>query len=380
MDNLKNTYHLDHVYQTETASPAQSLDFTKIIPEELVIEIFSCLDISDLERASLVNREWNRLANDNILWKKIYFAIERFPAIHFPMTSYKSTVKVFYLLALEKAKQIPSIPQKLVEGPKSISQFHQLQNKFISHERCKQLARYIKHLPNAAPPKIASILHAVDNDIITDQTFFRLMGWVKAQDIKHVWQKVAAEAHPNIDIDESQFEICDWEKFNTAFADWMERGGETVKNLQKLDLSSCNLAYIPTCLEKLTNLKTLFLNNNSLTELPESLGNLRQLTRLNLEGNYLTRLPASLANHPNLSSLSIGQNKLSALPDLIKDLKNLSELRIDFILLDSFISSPKNLERLEIVINRHELPLLGLFQLPVGNYTVEPLIHGSVHG
>eukprot|EP01122_Echinamoeba_exundans_P000419 TRINITY_DN10373_c0_g1_i1.p1 TRINITY_DN10373_c0_g1~~TRINITY_DN10373_c0_g1_i1.p1 ORF type:complete len:462 (+),score=43.34 TRINITY_DN10373_c0_g1_i1:150-1535(+) len=55
---------------------ADFLDF-QALPEEVLIQIFSCFDVLDLSRTALVCSDWHRLSVDTSLWRRLAF-------VHFP--------------------------------------------------------------------------------------------------------------------------------------------------------------------------------------------------------------------------------------------------------------------------------------------------------
>lgn len=46
-------------------------DFTKILPKDHSLQVFSYLGITSLLRSSYVNKKWNQLTSDDFLWKKV---------------------------------------------------------------------------------------------------------------------------------------------------------------------------------------------------------------------------------------------------------------------------------------------------------------------
>ena len=49
------------------------IDFTQLIPEELIVKIFSYFDLETLGRICLVNKKWKQLAIDPNLWKNVVY-------------------------------------------------------------------------------------------------------------------------------------------------------------------------------------------------------------------------------------------------------------------------------------------------------------------
>jgi Leucine-rich repeat (LRR) protein len=112
--------------------------------------------------------------------------------------------------------------------------------------------------------------------------------------------------------------------------------------VDKLDLSSNQLTYLPESIGNLTNLTWLKLGGNTYDRdelgnrtdeldwalfnkikiLPESIGNLNKLTSLNVSSNQLTTLPESIGILSELTSLNVSSNQLTTLPESIGNLTN----------------------------------------------------------
>ncbi|MBO7642498.1 MAG: leucine-rich repeat domain-containing protein [Alphaproteobacteria bacterium] len=85
------------------------------------------------------------------------------------------------------------------------------------------------------------------------------------------------------------------------------------RNIEGLDLSSCNLTFLPEGVGNLKNLRKLNLSYNNLTSLPKGIGNLTKLENLYLRKNQLTELPAEIYALPKLKELDIRNNPLEKL-------------------------------------------------------------------
>ncbi|MGF1486954.1 MAG: leucine-rich repeat domain-containing protein [Prochloraceae cyanobacterium] len=116
-----------------------------------------------------------------------------------------------------------------------------------------------------------------------------------------------------------------------------------LKQLDKLDLSSKELATLPDPLIDLINLHSLNLAYNKLKNLPEYLKTLTNLAWLNLSYNQLVSIPESLGNLTNLTHLNLDKNKLTVIPKNLGDLINLTELYLKY---NQLVSIPESLGNL----------------------------------
>ncbi|KAJ3439074.1 f-box/wd repeat-containing protein [Anaeramoeba flamelloides] len=64
----KHCYHILKQDLVESQDKSLISDFTQILPDELIMEIFSYLSVKNLCKCNLVSRNWNRLSNDDLLW------------------------------------------------------------------------------------------------------------------------------------------------------------------------------------------------------------------------------------------------------------------------------------------------------------------------
>lgn len=83
--------------------------------------------------------------------------------------------------------------------------------------------------------------------------------------------------------------------------------------LQKVDLSNCNLDSLPPELALCTRLVELNLSDNNLSEIPPYFSGFPLLKELNLQENKFTGLPRSLADAPALERLLLAQNPITQL-------------------------------------------------------------------
>ena len=97
-------------------------------------------------------------------------------------------------------------------------------------------------------------------------------------------------------------------------------------NLKVLDLSYCNIKYLPTELFLVTSLISLNLSCNNICVLSKDISKLGNLQRLKLNDNKLADLPKEISLLLNLKELHLHNNRLLRLPKVIWHLINLEEL------------------------------------------------------
>ena len=106
---------------------------------------------------------------------------------------------------------------------------------------------------------------------------------------------------------------------------------ESIKNcklLQYVNLNNNKLGTLPKAICELIMLKTLNLERNNLVTLPREIENLTMLEYLDLTLNKLQTIPETIRNISTLKSLLLGRNKLRNLPCALGQLHNLERLDI----------------------------------------------------
>lgn len=81
-----------HHYNNKEIS-MESRKETPALPHELWLEIFSYLNMKELDQAALVCHTWNQLSSDNIIWKKFNTLTSTQPADQFRPTFFKKVIK-----------------------------------------------------------------------------------------------------------------------------------------------------------------------------------------------------------------------------------------------------------------------------------------------
>ncbi|KAJ6760790.1 PLANT INTRACELLULAR RAS-GROUP-RELATED LRR PROTEIN 1 [Salix purpurea] len=148
------------------------------------------------------------------------------------------------------------------------------------------------------------------------------------------------------------------------------------KGIERVDLSSRRLRFLPEGFGRVVGLKALNLSNNQLQAIPDSIAGLEILEELNLASNLLEALPDSIGLLQNLKILDVSSNKIEVLPDTICHCRSLLELDVSFNCLTYLPTNigyeMPNLQRLSIQLNK-------IFSLPTSIGEMRSLQHLDAH-
>jgi Leucine-rich repeat (LRR) protein len=165
---------------------------------------------------------------------------------------------------------------------------------------------------------------------------------------------------------------------NSVLQTIVVRGGKQqrhfarVKNLEKLDLSSCTLTSIPKKIHKNRQLKNLLLNQNAinlsstktkanyrlekiemmenkLKEIPSMIARFPNLKSLVLNGNEIATISPAIAQLSKLETLSFYKNNLKAIPEGVYALSNLKQIDLYYNQLERVDERISNLQNLEVL-------------------------------
>jgi len=140
---------------------------------------------------------------------------------------------------------------------------------------------------------------------------------------------------------------------NETIIDRIKKAGD--KKILKLDLSCCELEYIPDEVFDLTHLTVLtlggrFNESNRIQELPTEISRLENLQVLDLRNNRLQKLPEEISQLKNLQRLDLSNNRLKQFPKKISDLKSLKYLNASWNQLEILPAEIFKLENLESLL------------------------------
>jgi len=110
--------------------------------------------------------------------------------------------------------------------------------------------------------------------------------------------------------------LISWAKEMKIPSNIFPRNKEELQLVEKLDLSKCNLEFIPGAIKVLTALKEINLSFNKLTSLPRELCFLKNLEKLWIPYNYIREIPNEIVMLKNLKEFVAISNYLTKLPDM----------------------------------------------------------------
>jgi Leucine-rich repeat (LRR) protein len=136
-----------------------------------------------------------------------------------------------------------------------------------------------------------------------------------------------------------------------------QRNFARLKNLEKLDLSSCNLTSLPKKLHKNTDLKNLLLNQNSINLSATKVKNNYSVEKIEMQENKLTVIPDMIAKFPNLKSLVLNGNEIATVSPAIAQLSKLETLSLyknNLTSIPEGVYSLANLKQIDLYYNQLE--------------------------
>jgi len=250
------------------------------VTQEVLVEIFKHLDPPDLEKVSLVNQLFHRIALSDLLWKPIA------QEINCPINE---NVAVY------------------------------IQVKFFN------IRKIINNFPGN-PKDIQQIANNLQIPMIQRIKF--LQEYRRARDIIVVWEKLAKKIKkkvPNLYKLKSSEKMINKSK---GFNKWCHSHKNKLSRIQELIIHNSHLSSLPKEIGMLTQLQDLQLNNNYLSFLPPEIWELTQLNSIILWDNQLPFLPQKIEKLTELDFLDLSKNQLSSLPPEIGKLTKLNTLQL----------------------------------------------------
>ena len=245
---------------TQTMNINNILNCLQLFPRVVLLNIYHNLDIKSLYNCSLVNKHFNKLFNNDILWDKLicdHYGIECV-----------NRIKLDYNIG------------KSLTVYKNVGDLLYINKRFHLNETFEELLDYeelslFNYGMVSLPKEIRSLVNLT-----------------------------------YLDLD------------NNKLISLPKEIGSLV-NLKELFISNNKLTKLPKEIGSLVNLQDLAAFSNELTELPTEIGSLVNLLYVNLNYNKLTKLPEEIGQLVNLQYIDIRNNPMTELPKGLRKIDNL---------------------------------------------------------
>lgn len=151
-----------------------------------------------------------------------------------------------------------------------------------------------------------------------------------------------------------------------------------LKNLKYLNISECNLRYIPSVIWLIVSIENLNISRNKITMLISEVGNLGNLKKLNLTQCDIATLPAEIGFCENLEEILLFGNEIENLPETLKECHKLRELKLNYhsfhALLDGYMADLIREGKIKsehipmVIFELENLELLDLSATKINNF------------
>jgi len=229
-------------------------------------------------------------------------------------------------------------------------------NYLIDIEKNDFTKKGFSKLTNEKKIKIINILMKTNNYDIINEIVDKNFKNFYSKNVLKFWKKLPYG--PDY-IETEIHEFSDFEK--TFFLRFYIDSNPFIKNLKFLNLSNCNLSFLPEEINLFDQLEILYLHNNKLEYLFDDFGeNFSCLQELYLNNNQIKKLPENFGDTLlHLKILCLDNNKLKNLPaDFAKNFPKIVEISLNHNQLkkinQAFAKNSPNLETLTLHNNKIE--------------------------
>lgn len=242
------------------------------------------------------------------------------------------------LLSPGKAKHLDLSGQDLKEIPKSITKLKNLEYLDISHNQLKEIPFFLTDLKKLAFLD-CSHNQITDADIVPSQ-----LKKLKGLNLNHNQLTKITANFPNVEnlyLENNQITKIDLLHFckNLKSINLSDNQlnfidipyGESLKNLNLLNISNNQFLDIPSFLDHAENLTSLYASGNKLKFVP-NLKNKEYLSILDLSNNNITFISDQDKNAvvfgDRMKSINLSKNQLTMIPESFGQLTNLEEINL----------------------------------------------------
>jgi len=254
----------------------------------VIFTIYNYLDINNLVTCSLINKQFNKIFDNDLLWKKLL--TDKYG---------NSYIDVNYIMVKYNVSKLKHI-YKII---KDLLYFDTKFNVLKFHIKC-DLNKKIKALINL------EYLTLVDG-YLQEIPYTGVTALPLGKEIQYLTNLRELYLSTNM-LNKIPKEIgC-------------------LTNLQILHLSNNQLQEIPEGIKYLINLKDLYLSHNKIQEISPDVKYLTNLQNLYLSHNKIQEIPTEIQYLTNLQNLSLSYNKIQKIPTEIQYLTNLQNLFLSY--------------------------------------------------
>jgi len=187
------------------------------------------------------------------------------------------------------------------------------------------VAGSIEDLPEAS----SDVIELLKKSSPTPEEMLQLIEWRSARDKVKFWQALAKAINVTTGpVIEECNTLGKMVEKAAEFSQWFKANKTALAELETLDLSVKQLAFLPPESGALVALKQLYLQGNQLVSLPPEIGKLAKLEWLDLSDNQLATLPPEFGALAALDTLFLPRNQLAALSPEIGKLSKLEWLNL----------------------------------------------------
>ena len=178
------------------------------LPRELIVHIFSLLDVLSLTRCARVNHTWSALTSDTMLWKNRCVMDGFLPALnlednlHFFMTNNKRDYKQHYRVRLFQRRNLRRL-------------FSSIQEKVITEGDLRRLRALEEALDVYFPSTLSDLLLASEGATVrSPKVMVDFLDW---EEIPALRDKKLARMMLDVEEDEEEMMIDGWQWIPFAF-------------------------------------------------------------------------------------------------------------------------------------------------------------------
>lgn len=282
----------------------------------LVIDnIYSNLPVQDLYSCGMVNKKFNRVFNNNKLWKNLFNkdydeSIYNILSKTYNTQDYKILVRK--CMDLQRCARDSKFSEKIFD------------DKLVELLLLEQHITFHKNVPCGIDSMICLKSLGIDmkNGCVSDKIMEKIGGVTRLVDLC--------------------ISNCDF--INLKFKKLSK-----LKNLRRMGLNKCNIKEIDNNINILSNLECLDLRTNNISDI-SPISNLPKLQYLTISHNNISGLHYRIFKLENLKELDLSHNKIKYIPREIRYLFNLNNLNLSYNEFDEFPVELYSLASLTILL------------------------------